>query len=385
MKPSALGVLGKLEGKAFAGSGFNTIFRPQTTVQDPNGPKITNTDDNVLGLNLTTETLSFTTDLGGPTGRGIPNRGFNEQADIFLNGLSYVQTVTDVTTDPSNIIHFEPGIWLRVPESKGNPQLGATLCRMASIPHGTTINAQGLESASETTKGKPTFPKAPITPSLLSDGSLATFGTQTIDIKSAKSNSRLPGDLTSHINAKTITQDMVTDPNTVLSKANDKKNIIETTKFKVSTAPVPRTSKAAADVDGGAANIAFLQGTRRTTQPGINGGPNASAVKMESTFWVATLEHQIDIPGPLPKWIEGQQGTVLHPVATDPDWNKLSFEIRPKQATTGPKSIKVNTVQVQYSQTVVLNFNGLSWPHVSVATLLQDTQSKTGNPIMVTI
>jgi len=26
--------------------------------------------------------------------------------------------------------------------------------------------------------------------------------------------------------------------------------------------------------------------------------------------------------------------------------------------------------QIQYSQTVFLNFNGLSWPHVSVATLM---------------
>jgi hypothetical protein len=26
-------------------------------------------------------------------------------------------------------------------------------------------------------------------------------------------------------------------------------------------------------------------------------------------------------------------------------------------------------LQLQYSQTVLLNFNGLSWPHVSVATL----------------
>jgi hypothetical protein len=28
-------------------------------------------------------------------------------------------------------------------------------------------------------------------------------------------------------------------------------------------------------------------------------------------------------------------------------------------------------LQLQYSQRVLLNFNGLSWPHVSVATLLK--------------
>jgi hypothetical protein len=30
-------------------------------------------------------------------------------------------------------------------------------------------------------------------------------------------------------------------------------------------------------------------------------------------------------------------------------------------------------MQIQYSQTVNLNFNGLTWPHVSVATLVPAT------------
>jgi len=33
-------------------------------------------------------------------------------------------------------------------------------------------------------------------------------------------------------------------------------------------------------------------------------------------------------------------------------------------------TIALSTTQIQYSQEVVLNFNGLSWPHVSVATLV---------------
>ena len=40
-------------------------------------------------------------------------------------------------------IHFEPGIWIHVPATTV-PQLGETVTRMASIPHGTTIEAQGL-------------------------------------------------------------------------------------------------------------------------------------------------------------------------------------------------------------------------------------------------
>jgi hypothetical protein len=32
--------------------------------------------------------------------------------------------------------------------------------------------------------------------------------------------------------------------------------------------------------------------------------------------------------------------------------------------------VKVATTQIQYSQKVLLDFNGLSWPHVSVASLV---------------
>jgi hypothetical protein len=64
---------------------------------------------------------------------------------------------------------------------------------------------------------------------------------------------------------------------------------------------------------GGTANIAFLTGAKD--------GPNAVAVRVSATFWLETL-----------------------------------------QADTEPR-------RLQYSQLVLLNFNGLSWPHVTVATL----------------
>ena len=35
-----------------------------------------------------------------------------------------------------------------------------------------------------------------------------------------------------------------------------------------------------------------------------------------------------------------------------------------------PREITVNFTQIQYTQTVLLNFNGLTWPHVSVNTLV---------------
>jgi hypothetical protein len=98
------------QGLVFAGRGFNTIFRPQSPKTPTTLPVPVPGSDNVLELNLTTETLSFAAPLGN-----VPNRGSGGQGDIFLNAVPYVQSVTDVTTLPATGIHFEPGMWLAVP------------------------------------------------------------------------------------------------------------------------------------------------------------------------------------------------------------------------------------------------------------------------------
>lgn len=150
--PEPLGVLSNFVG-TFAGSGFNLIFRPNSG--PPHGTTFTNPvsplppiapSENVLELNLTSETLAFSNNLGS-----IPNRGLGGQSDIFLNGVPYVQSISDVSNpktgkgdaNPSPI-HFEPGLWMHVPATSTDPVLGESLVRMASIPHGTTINAQCL-------------------------------------------------------------------------------------------------------------------------------------------------------------------------------------------------------------------------------------------------
>src|ERR1035441_3476368 len=138
--PPPLGPLSAFVGD-WVGNGFNTIFRPDSTatptslpnpVPPPPPPR-----DNILELNLTSETLSFSPSLGS-----IPNRGM-VQDEIFLNGVPYVQAINDVTNPgQSTGIHFEPGIWLMVPVTTV-PKEEMTVARMASIPHGTTIEAQG--------------------------------------------------------------------------------------------------------------------------------------------------------------------------------------------------------------------------------------------------
>jgi hypothetical protein len=111
-------------------------------------------------------------------------------------------------------------------------------------------------------------------------------------------------------NLKGITQGMVDNPNSVLASAIAGQTITETTTLIITTLSTPVAG-------GGTANTAFLEGL-----PG--GAPNADAAVATAIFWIET--------------VKGKKG-------------------------------KPDFLQLQYTQTVLLDFNGLSWPHVSVATL----------------
>jgi hypothetical protein len=88
--------------------------------------------------------------------------------------------------------------------------------------------------------------------------------------------------------------------------ATNPPNVTTTTRLHVSSTAGPI-------VGGGTSNMSFLVGTKD--------GPNADAAHVAATFWLQTLH-----------------------------------------GDTEPK-------RLQYSQTVLLNFAGLSWPHITVATL----------------
>src|SRR5258708_14511031 len=124
----SLGPLSNFTG-TFAGNGFNTIFRPDSGATPTPLPVPVLGSDNVLELNLTQETLSFSKAPGS-----VPNRGTGAQADAFLHGVPYLQPISDVTIprQPTGI-HFEPGLWVIVPSTTDPPE-GQTLVRMASIP-----------------------------------------------------------------------------------------------------------------------------------------------------------------------------------------------------------------------------------------------------------
>jgi hypothetical protein len=346
-----LGPLAHFKG-TFTGNGFNTIFRPDNTVTPtpfpvpPIGP-----NDNVLELNLTHETLSFSAPLGS-----VPNRGF-VQGDAFLNGVPYLQTINDITSGKPIGIHFEPGLWIIVPPTK-DPKEGSTLSRMASIPHGTTINAQGTFHAAHA--GPPTIHKVDITP--FGEGTTGppiTFPSQHAGTQNTR---RLPQNLSSFISNGTITQAILDDPNTVLREAIQGLDVKQTIPITITTDPKHPL------FGGGTDNIAFLWGDAAAVKSAHPAGQNAQAALMTATFWIETVERTLTVH-PL---AAGKHQETIRPAVTAGSKRQPvpSFLVRPPHPLSGPTDIKVTYTQLQYTQRVILNFNGLSWPHVSVATLV---------------
>jgi hypothetical protein len=279
-----LGPLAALPG-TWEGTGFNTIWRPH----HPSGRQ-----DRFLELNLTAETLVFEEIPGA-----IPNRGL-DQKDIEMFGVHYLQTVSDSTLAAG--IHLEPGIWATVPHTTA-PKEPPTVVRMASIPHGTAMLAQGTAS---TIAGPPIIDDVDIIPFFGHDpstkGSFEDAKTSFPELDmSVKKKFRQPSDPTT---IPGITQAMVKNPSTVLTKAIAGQDIVNTI--------VLRVRATNAKLEGvGTANTFFL-------------AENASANHVFATFWIETVKKPHK-PG--------------------------------------------HFLQLQYTQTVMLDFNGLRWPHVSVATL----------------
>jgi hypothetical protein len=276
--PGTLGLLAGLAG-SWSGQGFNAIWRPHTGASD-----------HFLELNLTNDQIDIDIIPGD-----IPNRGLN-QHDINLRGLRYLQQISDANVKVNGApagLHIEPGLWVHTPVTS-DPKEPPTIARLASIPHGTTILIQGQATSAT---GGPDIPAVSLTPfSIGQPNSPIQFDEQKLSNTTGVFR-------TSGVGLTGITQAMLNNPNSVLTKAA---NVASTTRLHV-------TSTAGTITGGGTSNTSFLVGAKD--------GPNADAAHVVSTFWLQTL-----------------------------------------QGDTEPK-------RLQYSQTVLLNFAGLSWPHITVATL----------------
>jgi hypothetical protein len=93
-------------------------------------------------------------------------------------------------------------------------------------------------------------------------------------------------------------------------------------------------------------------------------------VLMRATFWIETVVYQIEVP-PISA---GDAPLVLCPVQTNPRIPLVPSFLVSIPYVEGKRfaggTITMFTTQIQYSQEVILNFSGKSWPHVSVASLV---------------
>ena len=283
-----LGQLAQLAG-TWKGHGFNTIWRPHTLAGSG--------QDRFLELNLTTETLAFSKINGA-----IPNRGLLMH-DISLFGLTYMQQIAETSNGKG--LHIEPGIWATVPKTT-DPNEPASVVRMASIPHGTVILAQGTALA---VTGGPHIDDNNIIPFAI--GSPPPPNSDFATAEGTFKELNLSTSTTFRFKSPGVTQDMVKNPNSVLTAAIHGQDIKNTTVLVISTKHTPVKG-------GGTANTAFLEAAANPP------GGNANAVEVDATFWIET--------------VAGAPG-------------------------------KPDQLQLQYTQLVQLDFNGLRWPHVTVATL----------------
>jgi hypothetical protein len=281
-----LGPLAQLPG-TWKGHGFNAIWRPHHP----------SSQDRFLECNLTTETLAFTKINGA-----IPNRGLL-MPDINMFGLTYLQEISQ--TSDNTGLHIEPGIWVNIPATS-SPHEPKTVARLASIPHGTVILAQGT---GEFKTGPATIPDNNILP--FGIGTTPPPNSQFNQIEQTFTELNLSIPTTFRFTSPGVTQQMIRNPNSVLQQAIQGQTIKNRTVLKISTKHKPIAG-------GGTANTAFLADAG---SPPIG---NAKAVEVDATFWIETVA-----------------GTGGHP----------------------------DKLQLQYSQLVELDFNGLRWPHVTVGTL----------------
>ena len=240
-------------------------------------------------------------------GGPIPNRG-SSQGDIFFVGLHYFQQVSDGVT--SELMHLEPGLWLNLPVST-SPAEPQTLARLGTIPHGDSLLAQGaLINNGLPFPGGPKIDPVDPTPFTLD----ATTGARVNETNATylapfAAKPALP-----------VTPAMVANPNSLLTDAIGPQTILKTVVLQVNANPVggingtPIAPPATPNVVGGIENIPFV---------GTNTNVNANA--FSAIFWIETVQNS--------------DGSTF--------------------------------MQLQYTQTVILEFVGIKWPHISVATLVK--------------
>ena len=343
-----LGPLASLVG-CWKGAGFNAIWRPDNQAAETPPINIRR----FLELNLTSETLDFHVIPGV-----VPNRGLDPEGDLNLYGLHYLQRVSDADKKPfstaGQALHIEPGLFMNVPAST-SPANGPTIVRMASIPHGVTVSMQGPTPSATAVPGPPTIPPIfplpefptfiPMPPAMPPGTAMDGNGIQPVNlpVQQPPVEHQIPevtlvndtaGSQSNGPYPASIPQSYVDDPNSVLRNAIADQDILGTITINLDS------TAAGNDIT----NIPFLGNPGNAyTKPLL---ANAFVESARATFWIEWVRMR-DYPRP----------PIRHEYV-DPNI-KLIEPFWPEQTY----------LQLQYSQVVILVFNKVRWPHVTVATL----------------
>jgi len=352
-----LGPLASLPG-SWRGTGFNVMWRPDNS-KNP-------TFDNIhrfLELNLTSETLNFQVIPGV-----VPNRGAGEQEDLSLYGLHYLQRVSDADVPPvktaGEALHIEPGLFMNVPQSENHKV--PTIVRMGSIPHGVTVLMQGptpstvpvdgppdippiypLEQLPEFTPEKPQpgepnkdppieglgiMPVNVTTPPVQPPPALKHLKSAQHPVAEVVIENDNPGKTNGPFPLPEF-QEYIENPNKLLTDANADKDILGSIAIKLNSE----------EVEDSIGNIPFL-GTPKE-QDAAEPANNAFVQSARATFWIEWVR------------IPGGRRDGRHPHQDDP-----AHQIEPYYG-------EETYLRLQYSQSVILVFNKVLWPHITVATL----------------
>jgi len=414
-----LGPLAFLAG-SWRGPGFNAIWRPDNPASDP----ITtppNPTKRFLELNLTNDGFDFQIIPGV-----VPNRGLSPQPDLSLYGLHYLQRVSDADPAPSKkvlppgysttageALHIEPGLFMHVPASQqassGDTPIVNTdaIVRMGSIPHGATVLMQGPNPGMKPTPGKPTIPPltpfntpgnvypglnpvpfpGPYTSTLPLVGPtppaagiqpIVPVGGQhvipEININADILGPPPPPPPTAPLPATSLQsyqssgpfpssfQGFIDDPNSVLRDAIADQEILGFIAINLTTDTLSANGIPTLGVGSlyeSVSNIPFLGVANQAppsplpTQPAsictaANPVPNAFVYSASATFWIEWVRDRGEPPSALYAGAGQPQGPIKD---LEPYWDYATH------------------LQLQYSQLVILIFNGVLWPHVTVATM----------------
>jgi hypothetical protein len=411
-----LGPLAFLNG-SWRGPGFNAIWRPHNQKSMP----VKDITRRFLELNLTNDGFDFQIIPGV-----VPNRGVDPQRDLHLHGLHYLQRVSDADPKPSphvfphgysqtagQALHIEPGLFMHVPASS-QPSVGDTpivnktaIVRMGSIPHGSTVLMQGPSPGNKPKPGKPhipalmpftnypgevgpglpgtSFPLYPVVPqqpatppaAALHGPNPPALGIQPLTLQGAQHPvPEVNIALDTRVNALPTPialssgpypphfQGFINDPNSVLREAIEHQDILGHIEIHLTTDTLSADGKPTEGIGSlyeTVSNIPFLGVATRTPPPGTlptpspaplafqaTPIPNAFVYSASATFWIEWVR----IPGPPPISLHQGPGEPCLPVTElEPYWDNSTY------------------LQLQYSQLVILIFNGVLWPHVTVATM----------------